>query len=63
VKRDAIRKGAKAVFLKRGFQNASMAAMALRAGASEGALRRHFASKEAPCVFGDLCGADRRRRP
>jgi TetR/AcrR family transcriptional regulator, mexJK operon transcriptional repressor len=56
-KRDAILKGAKAVFLKRGYGGTSMDAVALRAGVSKMTVYRHFGSKEAlfAGVIGDLC--------
>jgi TetR/AcrR family transcriptional regulator, mexJK operon transcriptional repressor len=56
-KRDAILKGAKAVFLKRGFEGTSMDAVALRAGVSKMTVYRHFRSKEAlfAGVITDLC--------
>jgi TetR/AcrR family transcriptional repressor of mexJK operon len=56
-KRDAILKGAKAVFLKRGFEGTSMDAVALRAGVSKMTVYRHFGSKEAlfAGVITDLC--------
>ena len=56
-KRDAILKGAKAVFLKRGFGGTSMDAVALRADVAKMTVYRHFGSKEAlfAGVIGDLC--------
>jgi TetR/AcrR family transcriptional repressor of mexJK operon len=56
-KRDAILKGAKAVFLKRGFEGSSMDAVALRAAVSKMTVYRHFGSKEAlfAGVITDLC--------
>lgn len=56
-KRDAILKGAKAVFLKRGFEGASMDAVALGAGVSKMTVYRHFGSKEGlfAGVITDLC--------
>src|SRR5215475_5098081 len=46
-KRDAILRGAKAVFLKQGFESTSMDVVALRAGVSKMTVYRHFGSKEA----------------
>jgi TetR/AcrR family transcriptional repressor of mexJK operon len=56
-KRDAILKGAKAVFLKRGYEGTSMDAVALRAGVSKMTVYRHFSSKEIlfAGVITDLC--------
>src|SRR5215467_7468358 len=56
-KRDAILRGAKAVFLKHGFECTSMDVVALRAGVSKMTVYRHFRSKEAlfAGVITDLC--------
>jgi TetR/AcrR family transcriptional regulator, mexJK operon transcriptional repressor len=56
-KRDAILRGAKAVFLKHGFESTSMDVVALRAGVSKMTVYRHFGSKEAlfAGVITDLC--------
>jgi len=56
-KRDAILRGAKAVFLKHGFECTSMDVVALRAGVSKMTVYRHFGSKEAlfAGVITDLC--------
>jgi TetR/AcrR family transcriptional repressor of mexJK operon len=56
-KRDAILRGAKAVFLKRGYEGTSMDAVALRAGVSKMTVYRHFGSKEVlfAGVIADLC--------
>jgi AcrR family transcriptional regulator len=63
-KRDAILKGAKAVFLKRGFEGTSMDAVALRAGVSKMTVYRHFGSKESlfAGVITDLCERIRRAK-
>lgn len=45
-KREAILKGAKAVFLKHGFGDASMDEVAAKAGVSKMTVYRHFGSKE-----------------
>ena len=47
LKRRIILRGAKAVFLSRGFAGANMDAVAAKAGVSKMTLYRHFASKEA----------------
>jgi TetR/AcrR family transcriptional repressor of mexJK operon len=56
-KRDTILKGAKAVFLKRGYEGTSMDAVALRAGVSKMTVYRHFGSKDAlfAGVIAELC--------
>ena len=56
-KRDAILRGAKAVFLKHGFESTSMDVVALRAGVSKMTVYRHFGSKEAlfAGVITNLC--------
>jgi TetR/AcrR family transcriptional repressor of mexJK operon len=56
-KRDAILRGAKAVFLKRGYEGTSMDVVALRAGVSKMTVYRHFGSKEVlfAGVISDLC--------
>ena len=56
-KRDAIVRGAKAVFLKHGFESTSMDMVALHAGVSKMTVYRHFGSKEAlfAGVITDLC--------
>lgn len=56
-KRDAILRGAKQIFLKRGFAATSMDAVADRAGASKMTIYRHFGSKEAlfAGVITELC--------
>lgn len=56
-KRDAILRGAKQVFLKRGFAGTSMDAVAEKAGASKMTVYRHFGSKEAlfAGVITELC--------
>jgi TetR/AcrR family transcriptional repressor of mexJK operon len=56
-KRDAIVRGAKAVFLKHGFEGTSMDVVALRAGVSKMTVYRHFGSKEAlfAGLITDLC--------
>lgn len=56
-KRGAILRGAKQVFLKKGFAGTSMDAVAERAGASKMTVYRHFGSKEAlfAGVITELC--------
>jgi TetR/AcrR family transcriptional repressor of mexJK operon len=56
-KRGAIIRGAKQVFLKRGFAGTSMDAVAAKAGASKMTVYRHFGSKEAlfAGVITELC--------
>src|SRR4029453_11313061 len=44
-KRDAIVRGAKAVFLKHGFEGTSMDVVALRAGVSKMTVYRHFGAR------------------
>jgi TetR/AcrR family transcriptional repressor of mexJK operon len=58
-KRRAILAGAKKVFLRRGFEGASMDEVALAAGVSKMTVYRHFASKEAlfAGLVGGLCEA------
>jgi TetR/AcrR family transcriptional regulator, mexJK operon transcriptional repressor len=58
LKQRIILRGAKAVFLSRGFAGANMDAVAAKAGVSKMTLYRHFSSKEAlfAGVINQLCG-------
>jgi TetR/AcrR family transcriptional repressor of mexJK operon len=59
LKRRAILRGAKAVFLSKGFAAANMDAVAAKAGVSKMTVYRHFSSKEAlfAGVINQLCDA------